>query len=234
VPYVVKNANMFTAAFAGACAGMGVSGRVIVDGNAVRYVGLVNVAASFAQALDTVWGAVPVATLEVQTVQEACEAIWQDRSPLANESTLNPATWNNECRAIVAIVQESLALYAANGWPNPPISGGGGGGEDAVVVPFAFDSGVVILQPVTTTDVVYRADILIENSFNGASPTIEFGTLAAPGAILSAADSNPTIAGQYESLAMKTFSGVDILKLSITPNGATRGNGRLLYELRHP
>jgi hypothetical protein len=126
MPYVVQNPQMFTAAFAGALAGMGVSGRVPTDPNPTDYSGLVSVANAFAEQFDTLWGATAVATLEVETTELACEALWQDRAPQPNSVTLNPTTYVEECAAIQAIVLEALAFYTAQGYTNPPLSGGGG------------------------------------------------------------------------------------------------------------
>jgi hypothetical protein len=125
MPYIVQNPNVFTAAFSGALAGMGVSGRVNVDANSARYAGLVAVANAFAEEMDTLWGATSVATLEVETFQEASESLWQGRAPIPSGITLNPLTWQAECQAIIAIVEEALAWYASQGYPNPPIGGEG-------------------------------------------------------------------------------------------------------------
>jgi hypothetical protein len=107
---------------------MGVSGRVPTDSNPTDYSGLVSVANAFAEQFDTLWGATAVATLEVETTELACEALWQDRAPQPDSVTLNPTTYVEECAAIQAIVLEALAFYAAQGYPNPPIGGGGGTG----------------------------------------------------------------------------------------------------------
>jgi hypothetical protein len=126
--YIVQNPNVFTAAFSGALAGMGVSGRVNSDPNPSRYSGLIAVANAFAEQMDTLWGATSVGALEVETIEEASESVWQNRAPIASVVTLNPLTWQAECQAIIAIVQEALVWYLSQGYPNPPIGGGGGTG----------------------------------------------------------------------------------------------------------
>jgi hypothetical protein len=132
MPYAIQNANVFTAAFSGALAGMGVSGRVPISANPARYSGLIAVANAFAEQFDTLWGATAVGTLEVQTISESSESLWQNRAPIPSVVTLNPLTWESECQGIIAIVQEALAWYASQGYTNPAIGGGG------TVAPWSF------------------------------------------------------------------------------------------------
>jgi hypothetical protein len=106
------------------------------------------------------------------------------------------------------------------------------GGEDAAVVPFTFTSGVVALALIVPGQTLYRADILIETPFDGPLAKIQVGTAAIPGLVLGPNDSIPSMAAQYESLAMIVFPAVDNLILTVTSGGSTQGSGRLLYELR--
>jgi hypothetical protein len=123
--YTVKNANVFTAAFSGALAGILVSGKMPTGGNPLSYTTAMNVVGAFAQQLDTVWGSVAAASLELQSIEEASESLFQNRAPVANASTTNPLTWDKECRAIIAMVQAAEAYYSANSLPNPSAAGGG-------------------------------------------------------------------------------------------------------------
>jgi hypothetical protein len=125
--YTVINSQMFTAAFAGALAGMGVSGRIITDSVPDDYAGLVAVAGAFAQSFDTVWNsAAAVGTLEVSIAQEAAEGIWSGRSPNpADTNTLVASTWTPEAAALKALIIKTLADYTANNYPNPSTGGGG-------------------------------------------------------------------------------------------------------------
>jgi hypothetical protein len=136
--YTVQNPNVFTAAFSGALAGMGVSGRIVISANPTRYAGLIAIANAFAQQLDTLWGATPVGFLEVQAFQEATEALWQQRSPIPNTATLAPSTWEDECLALITIVQAAVAFYLTQGYTNPPI--GGGGSDDHKVMVSVTDT----------------------------------------------------------------------------------------------
>jgi hypothetical protein len=134
--YTVQNPNVFTAAFSGALAGMGVSGRIITNSAPSRYDGLVKLANAYAQEMDTLWGATAVASLEVETIQAASEALWQQRAPVVTVLSVIPGFYQQECAAIIAIVQRGLTLYSSEGYPNPS----SGGGTDELVKVNAFDT----------------------------------------------------------------------------------------------
>jgi hypothetical protein len=122
--YVVQNANVFTAAFSGALAGMG-AGRILRFTNPTAYSAMVGVANAFAQSLDAQWGVTAVGALEVEVIEEASQGIWLGRSQSnPSPALLNPSAWSQETQAIIAMVQEALALYLAQGYTNPPVGGG--------------------------------------------------------------------------------------------------------------
>jgi len=123
--YTPNNDFIFTAAFAGCLAGIGASERVPVSGLPSDYDVAVNIAGAFAQEFDTLWALTPAATLQVTTVQEACEATWSGRTPIDDGLTYIPATWTTLCSAIIAMIQAGVDYYTANGIPNPSAGGAG-------------------------------------------------------------------------------------------------------------
>jgi hypothetical protein len=127
--YTPKNIQIFTAAFAGALAGMGLSDRIISDSNALTYAGLATVAGAFAQAIDTAWTVARSATLlDVEAIQSESAAYWQDRSPNNDATTSNPATYAAAALAILATITASETYFAAQGIIPPAIPGGSSGG----------------------------------------------------------------------------------------------------------
>lgn len=130
--YTPQNLQIFTAAFAGSLAGMGLSDRNIVNTSASAYAGLASVAGAFAQAVDTAWG-VNANQLDLEAIQSNCAAFWQERSPNADSINTNPSTWANAALAIVATVQASEAYFTDQGIVPPAIPGGfpAGGGNYA-------------------------------------------------------------------------------------------------------
>lgn len=137
--YVPNNTLIFTAAFAGALAGMGASDRVPTDSNPADYAGLATVAGAFAQAFDTEWAASPSNVLNIQATQELCEVAWQDRSPGANPDEngnpspfLNPATYTGLVKALIAIIRSGENYYAAQGIVPPSGSGTPGAPADSL------------------------------------------------------------------------------------------------------
>ncbi len=113
--YTPLNQAIFEAAFAGALAGMGVSGRVITSASASSYTGLATVAGAFAQAVDTSWGANASNLVEEKSMALACEAEWENRAPLASATNILAATYSTVAAAIVACVQSDIVYFAAQG-----------------------------------------------------------------------------------------------------------------------
>jgi hypothetical protein len=126
--YVPNNNDVFTAAFAGALAGMGVSGKNPTDTNSADYASLTDVVGAFAQAFDTTWGANPANGLDLPSIQEACEGYWQQRSPLDVPPFNNASAYLGACAALVAIIQAGDTYYAGQGItpPSNPFRPGGG------------------------------------------------------------------------------------------------------------
>src|SRR4249920_3602318 len=126
MPYVPNNPNIFVAAYAGAIAGMGVSGRNPTDQNPANYTGLASLAGAFAEQFDTNWGLNPSDSLQVESTFEACEGFWQERSPNAISPFLNPIEYDGETKTIIAIIQAGGAYFASIGVVPPPFGGGAG------------------------------------------------------------------------------------------------------------
>jgi hypothetical protein len=207
------------------------AGRILTHGSPASYNEYALVAQAWAQAFDTLWGIVPVGALEVQITEETSSSVWQERVPTATTTSTNPASWMQECMAAIAIIKRSLALYAANGYPNPPISGGGGV-EDAIVVMFDYTDGVVPLAIVDPNKTLYRADVTILVPFDGITPTISVGTVGNPNLALSTSEIDARSTNQFENLNLIPFIAADMLILTINPSGSVQGKGRLLFELR--
>jgi len=127
--YVPNNTQIYTAAYAGAFAGMTVSNRVISNPDSASYAGLAAVAGAWAQEVDTVWGATATTQLDISTIQEESEAAWQNRSPQTTALFQTPSTYANEVTAIIATVTAAEAYFAGQGItpsPAPPIFSGSG------------------------------------------------------------------------------------------------------------
>lgn len=130
MPYVPQNLQIFTAAYCGALAGMGLSDRQIRDSSAASYAGLATVAGAWAQAVDTAFG-VNANQMNLEAIQSESQAYWQDRSPISDATNTNPTTHASGALAVVATIQASEAYYASQGIVPPAIPGGfpAGGGN---------------------------------------------------------------------------------------------------------
>jgi len=117
--YAPNNLPIFTAAFAGALAGMGASDRILTDPIPNNNVN--QIAGAFAQAIDTAWGSTPATELDIQSMEEICEGSWQDRTPQPITPFLNPSTFNNLALAIIALVQSGELYFASQGIISPEV-----------------------------------------------------------------------------------------------------------------
>jgi hypothetical protein len=115
--YVPINTQAFTAAAAGAIAGMGVSGP-IVDPTAGDYAPVWNVVGAFAQAFDTAWNsATDLTALEYAAISTVCQQEFANRGPgpLSNAQFQLASNWIVQARACVAIVREGDAYFGGQG-----------------------------------------------------------------------------------------------------------------------
>lgn len=125
MPYTPNNVDIYTAAYSGAIAGMGVSGRNPTNPDNASYQQLTELAGAFAEIVDTIWASASGNNLDIGVIQEACESVWQDRSPIQFLTTSTIDYITELANAVIAIVNESETYFAGQGiTPNTP--GGGG------------------------------------------------------------------------------------------------------------
>lgn len=118
--YTPVNLAIYTAALAGAAAGLGASSRVpsaqaSTDPNDIS---IADIAESFAESLDTQWG-VKVGTtadaLQVTGVQQIAEAWWSARGYFTSVAAILPSTYTTFANALIAVVQAGRAAAIAQG-----------------------------------------------------------------------------------------------------------------------
>jgi hypothetical protein len=124
--YTPNDKTVFTAAYSGIISGFAASGRWIEDTTVADYSGYAVIAGTFAIAFDEAWeinpDTVPPNTLQVFIIEKATKAIWENRFTEVTTETLTPATYTENCNAIIALVLSSSAYFAAQGitpnaWP---------------------------------------------------------------------------------------------------------------------
>lgn len=123
--YSPLNINVYAAAFAGAMAGIGVpNGAFIVDPTTGDYAGAAAVAAAFAQAVDTAWGAATVAnSYDLACITEASSNLFvRGAAPLTGAVVLQ-ANWTTAALALVAMVQQGDTNFAAQNITPPGVAG---------------------------------------------------------------------------------------------------------------
>ena len=129
--YSPKNKTTYTAAYAGAIAGIAASQRTPTDEVATDppLVGNSDIAGAWAQELDTQWGAAAPSTLDVIAIEECSAAVFIGSSPPIEAPFATPSNWSAPVSSVIAIVKASENYFAGQGitpdaWP----SGNGGTG----------------------------------------------------------------------------------------------------------
>jgi len=117
MPYVPINTDAYTAAYAGAVAGMAV-GSWITSASIANYDLVTKIAGAFAEEFDIVWNnAVTLNGLEFKAITSVCQNEFMNRQPgaLANPDFQVPATWFIPASACAALVLQSDAYFASEG-----------------------------------------------------------------------------------------------------------------------
>jgi hypothetical protein len=117
--YVPNAPAIFISAYNGALAGMGVS-AVNANTDPNQYLPLANAAGIWAEAVDTVWGAVrPVSNLDIVAIEDASLSTWYGRATPPPSGSI--AGYTNEATAIVAAITAAENFFTAQGInPNIP------------------------------------------------------------------------------------------------------------------
>jgi hypothetical protein len=106
--YVPQNINVYSAAFAGAIAGISVpNGAFVIDPVTGNYAGNANVAAFFAQAVDIAWGTGQANDYDLGAITQASNAIFARGPgyPLGTPLT-SQSNWTIVATALVAMIRQ--------------------------------------------------------------------------------------------------------------------------------
>jgi len=143
--YTPVNINVYSAAFAGAVAGLGApNGAFVIDPLGADYAGPVNVAAFFAQAVDTVWGTAVANSYNLAAITELSNNLFARGPgyPLTG-AVLTQANWTIVATALIALVRQGDTNASATQNITPPgVSGsnrayGNGGATTSNTTPNA-------------------------------------------------------------------------------------------------
>lgn len=126
--YSPVNPRFYSAAFAGAIAGISASGKVPFDANPTDYALYASVAGAFAQSVDVAWNNVNSNSVDNTTIQMLSEAAFENRTPTSDPTFINPATYTGLALALVAVVRASETYYAQQSITPPPQPGNGATG----------------------------------------------------------------------------------------------------------
>jgi hypothetical protein len=108
-----------------------------------------------------------------------------------------------------------------------------GSSAGAVKVPFAFGNAspkpVYLAQPNQT---IFTATIVIQTPFNGSGAALQLGDAGMPDRLITASQTDPTFAAEYETNPGYTYTSETQITLTITPGeGCTQGSGYVLLEV---
>jgi len=109
---------------------------------------------------------------------------------------------------------------------------GGGGANSVQKVAFDWRSGSpIVLQAVTSQNILLHASFAITTAFDGAGAFAELGTSANPGQVFGPGEVSLGQKVTYDCLHSIAGFVPDNFILTLTLNGSTRGAGMLVYEM---
>ena len=119
--YSPINTKVFTAAYAGAIAGMAVSGW-ITDPTSADYSNATIIAGAFAQSFDTIWNdSAALNSLELAAITAIVQTDFNGRGPgpFNSPTYQSPSNWNSAAAACIALVLECDIYFAGQGITPP-------------------------------------------------------------------------------------------------------------------
>lgn len=123
--YTPINDEIYIAAFSGALAGMGASGKLVSSTNASDYAATAAMAGAYAQQFDTLWNnASDANTFQLRAVEELTASSWQERSPTPSTTTVTPTFYSPLCQSLIAMITGASSYLTGQGI-TPPTPGGG-------------------------------------------------------------------------------------------------------------
>ena len=103
----------------------------------------------------------------------------------------------------------------------------------ATEAPFTYATGSpFLIQAVRPGQIITRATLVLTQSFDDPSTTIELGTTLNPALIFAPDDVNVDVTTQYDNVGIVVFPSPDFLILTITPRSSTRGTGVIYYWIQ--
>jgi hypothetical protein len=195
--YSPLNINVYTAAYAGATAGVGIpTGAFIIDPVSNDYAEQISVAVVFAQAVDTAWGAVGANVYDIEAITDAADNLFARGPGCPIEGVIvTQANWTIVATALVALIRKGDSVATAGGIVFPTIGG-------------------TIIPPFTTTQELWVASIWGSDTTGDGSIFNPFQTiLHAQSVIPDASDIKLyeiiLYPGEYsENVAIKAFTKI--------------------------
>lgn len=125
--YSPLNINVYTAAYAGATAGVGIpTGAFIIDPLSNDYGQQISVAVAFAQAVDTAWGAVGANAYDIEAITDASDNLFARGPGCPIQGVIvTQSNWTIVATALVALIRKGDSVATAGGIVLPPINGTG-------------------------------------------------------------------------------------------------------------
>ena len=159
--YSPLNINVYTAAYAGATAGVGIpTGAFIIDPVSNDYAEQISVAVVFAQAVDTAWGAVGANVYDIEAITDAADNLFARGPGCPIEGVIvTQANWTIVATALVALIRKGDSVATAGGIVFPTIGG-------------------TIIPPFTTTQELWVASIWGSDTTGDGSIFNPFQTIA--------------------------------------------------------
>ena len=122
-------------------------------------------------------------------------------------------------------------LLKGNAAPPVPVVAGS---EVALVVPFTFMSGSMVLGTIPAGALFTCAQIEFTTPFDSSTAKVSLGTSANLGLLLGPNDSDATRMQQFCNDQHVRLDVSDLLFLTVQPGGSTQGAGTIFYRMLPP
>jgi len=228
--YSPGSTPIYLRAFSGCLAGLGArAGRLTMPGDNT---GLLQMAAAFAQQVDTAWAANGGGTptkFALATIESSSASIWIGRSPLESAHAFLPLSYEGIATGIATAAIAADAQIIGAGIDPDDFGGSSAGGGNVTaggvsVTPSSPVTQVVASMPADS--VLFSVAVIVIAPFNG-SPSVRLRT--GVGTLLAPSEVPLGIVGQYAQDEEQQNTNPDVLMLDFSAGGATTGQAYVTF-----
>lgn len=170
--------------------------------------------------------------IEVSTGTQTLAPAVAPRTVVVNPTVTTVST--TPAVRVVDVTQAPREVVLNGTGQQGPVGPAGPSSDGVAPLSFSYGDAPGVVWTPSQAGTITEARVVFTAAFNGVSPSVIVGTIAAPDSILAADQNDPTAAGEFEATADKHLAANEGVRLAITPgSGATQGAG-VLYLMFVP